>query len=777
MLIFYAPKMIYKMEVTFMELVCASPCFTAMCCFSLEKKLLGDRALDQDAFMPRQRLAARGNATTFPLAWEDMLQHLERAAAQASTGTLKLPRIGSELAETVSVIIKTMDSSQDKQALSQVIHQARVRRAVVLELIREAQKRGHAAYKNVDWAQAVARADALPEDGVPEDIVAILPHDEDLSNVLRQKAATPVRENLTLDAVATEFAYMCKPNAVVNEKSSAGMGDANAQQVTALEATQTQTDAVHAAMTVATGNRVLDQFEPWYFAFAFAYVFPFCTAMPDPPAWSKKPRYRRAEDAPRVDLEAWMRCMARRCEAQVNRDWVFGFASWNLFFRSSVNLSRTVQAYTDPVYDEAKQKLRKLTAEDIEEGAVQLARALNGQYIDSKGKPRSVNGDVSKLQYVKNLKPAARKLLRNMRHTARSLPGTQEARRQMRFEIEAMRIRYGVPLFVTFSPDESHQMLYIRMARAMDPVRAASVWQEWECGDRNFPPLDDNRHFPVSVEAVRRMLPTWEQRRKVLARDPLASVDGFHVICLLLLKCVFGVNVCPQCPRCVTTRTACADRAGSSATLAGGVFGRVDAVYMSVEAQKSTGSLHAHCQVFVQCLHQHTPLTEIFQLVETRLEGLRAAYLQYNSHVVHMTYSGQTEEEIEAGIARAEGTWPEHAADATMTAYPHYQRARATKPRDKTEAEEWEKQYLQTDVVALQYLKQHHYHPIDPKTGERQPDRRIGRENVRATFLASAGYVPLPPFYVRVRWHGTALPTVVERIAWVHSLAPVVIAG
>ena len=146
MLIFYAPKMIYQMEVTFMELVCASPCFTAMCCFSLEKKLLNDRALDQDAFMPRQRLAARGNATTFPLAWEDMLQHLQRAATEASCGTLKLPRLGSELAETVSVIIKTMDASKDKQALSQVIHQARVRRAVVLQLIEEAQKRDHPAY-------------------------------------------------------------------------------------------------------------------------------------------------------------------------------------------------------------------------------------------------------------------------------------------------------------------------------------------------------------------------------------------------------------------------------------------------------------------------------------------------------------------------------------------------------------------------------------------------------------------------------------------------------
>ena len=134
----------------------------------------------------------------------------------------------------------------------------------------------------------------------------------------------------------------------------------------------------------------------------------------------------------------------------------------------------------------------------------------------------------------------------------------------------------------------------------------------------------------------------------------------------------------------------------------GGVFGRVDAVYISVEAQKSTGSLHAHCQVFVQCLHQHTPLTEIFQMVEARLDTLRAAYLRYNAHVVHTTYSGQTDEDIEAGIAEAERTWPEHAEDKTMTAYPHYQRARATEPRDMTEAVEWEKTYLQTDVVALQ---------------------------------------------------------------------------
>ena len=722
MLVFYAPRMIYQQEVTFMELICASPCFTAMCCFSLEKRLLGDRALDQDAFMPRQRLAARGNATTFPLAWEDILRHLETA----ESGAVSLPRTGVELAETVSVILKSMQANQDTEGLGKVIRQARVRRAVVLQLLKEAKARGHPAYKHINMLEASTRAETLPEDGIPEEIIAVLPYDNDLQNVQRQKAATPVRENLTLEAVAEELGDMCKPNAVVSEKSSAGIGDMNAQQVAALEALQRESNAnaADSTLTVTTGNRLLDQFQPWYFAFAFAYVFPFCTAMPDPPKWNAKPRFRRGEGAPRIELEAWVRCMARRCEAQINRDWVFGFVSWNLLFRSAINLSRTVHTYGTPVYDERGKRFRTLTGRDIEAGAVQLVRALNAQYIDATGKPRPVNGDISKLPYVTNLSPAARKLLKNMQHTARQLPGTQEARRQMRFEIEAMRIRYGVPLFVTFSPDESHQLLYIRMSRTRrsDPVRSATVWQEWQCGERDFPALDDNRSLPIAVETVRRLVPCWEQRRRVLARDPLASVDGFQTLTLLLLKYIFGLHMCQDCPDCARTWRPCIDTAGSSATVVGGVFGRVDAAYISIEAQKSTGSLHAHCQVFVQCLHQHTPLAEIFQMVESRLDILREAYLQYNAHVVHMTYSGQTDEQIAHGIAAAEHTWPEHAMDSAMTECPKYLRARAA-ARDANEADQWARTYLEDDVVTLQYLKQHHYHPIDPDTGERKPLR------------------------------------------------------
>jgi hypothetical protein len=94
--------------------------------------------------------------------------------------------------------------------------------------------------------------------------------------------------------------------------------------------------------------------------------------------------------------------------------------------------------------------------------------------------------------------------------------------------------------------------------------------------------------------------------------------------------------------------------------LVGGVFGRMDAAYVTIEAQKSTGSLHAHCQCFVQCLHQHTALEEIFRLGEQKLKSLRTSYLAYSAHVMHGTYEGHSAEEVAEGIAEAEVSWPEH---------------------------------------------------------------------------------------------------------------------
>eukprot|EP00435_Cladocopium_sp_Y103_P050038 s669_g15.t1 len=141
--------------------------------------------------------------------------------------------------------------------------------------------------------EVVQRAEQLPEDGVPAEIVAWLPYDTDLDNVQRQKAATPTRAMLSEADVQAEFARMCKPNAVVSERTSGGFADPNATHVAALQAAAETSEACRAETTTAvvyTGNRLLDQFEPWYFAFAFAFLFPYGSGMPDPPSWSPKLR-------------------------------------------------------------------------------------------------------------------------------------------------------------------------------------------------------------------------------------------------------------------------------------------------------------------------------------------------------------------------------------------------------------------------------------------------------------------------------------------------------
>ena len=70
------------------------------------------------------------------------------------------------------------------------------------------------------------------------------------------------------------------------------------------------------------------------------------------------------------------------------------------------------------------------------------------------------------------------------------------------------------------------------------------------------------------------------------------------------------------------SQNPCQDLFGSNATAEGGIFGRVDAVYTSIEAQTSTGSLHAHSQVFVQCLHQHTNIYQILDELKAKPDSI-----------------------------------------------------------------------------------------------------------------------------------------------------------
>ena len=108
-----------------------------------------------------------------------------------------------------------------------------------MRLIRAAKDRGHRAYKTIDMDSVEKKAARLPEDGVPPEIVALLPHDSTLDQVLVQKAAAPVPGRGSVEQEA-ERLRNSQPNAVVEEKSSNDAADINAQRIAALRNLATQ---------------------------------------------------------------------------------------------------------------------------------------------------------------------------------------------------------------------------------------------------------------------------------------------------------------------------------------------------------------------------------------------------------------------------------------------------------------------------------------------------------------------------------------------------------
>lgn len=199
---------------------------------------------------------------------------------------------------------------------------------------------------------------------------------------------------------------------------------------------------------------MIDQFQPWYVGVAFSVIVTYCTGMQDMPAFMK--RNGHVLDEFFKHLESKFPYGSESCLDVAKLPFlVIGMLVLrrNYLFHSEVSLSRTVYVYErecDTKHTE------KLTAADLEAGAVQIAKAMCSKYKDPTGTTRKVDGDMTTLRWVPGFSPAALRLLQNMEHYGRTLPGTMEARRMMRFDTQAHRIRYGTPIFVTCSFNESH---------------------------------------------------------------------------------------------------------------------------------------------------------------------------------------------------------------------------------------------------------------------------------------------------------------------------------
>ena len=117
------------------------------------------------------------------------------------------------------------------------------------------------------------------------------------------------------------------------------------------------------------------------------------------------------------------------------------------------------------------------------------------------------------MKYASNVNEAGRRLLNKLEHTTRQIKGTMEVRKMMRYETNAGRIRRGVPIFVTWSPDEKHNVLMLKLhrSREKDPTHKLDK-ENKKFGARTLPNMDqDYVEMKVSKRPPRRDLEPTKQ--------------------------------------------------------------------------------------------------------------------------------------------------------------------------------------------------------------------------------------------------------------------------
>ena len=156
---------------------------------------------------------------------------------------------------------------------------------------------------------------------------------------------------------------------------------------------------------------------------------------------------------------------------------------------------------------------------------------------------------------------------------------------------------------------------------------------------------------------------------------------------------------------------SCSDLFGSNAYPEGGVFGRPDGIFISVEAQKSAGGLHAHAQLHLQCIHQRTPLAEILELLLRGNTHISQDYLCFKKHACRQEY-----EDVDGWKSRKQQTeeeWPEYKNSAKLiSSFRGLMKV--------VDPKKWRDVYLKDYVQPVQEMKQNHVHTLNAK-GERMP--------------------------------------------------------
>jgi hypothetical protein len=292
-----------------------------------------------------------------------------------------------------------------------------------------------------------------------------------------------------------------------------------------------------------------------------------------------------------------------------------------------------------------------------------------------------VAGDLTRLAFATGLSALEQTLAKNMHFLAQNLPGVQQVRQFMGHQQFGARVNYGDVLFFTFSPNPQHSGLVLHLSRyrendtflggddnvdrcirfnagrdkpLMETV-AAPVRERQAAAGSSGTPSASTRPTPcpqhgdsgdgdttnacilcrlyrrekaawhrrkrkIDEAEIELPLPSYESRRAVEARDPLAVMDAFTVHARLRLPTILGVRMCPRCPQCNAGNgvEGCQNRFGSNMRPMGGLAGASPGFGLAIEHQVH-GPPHGHGNIHLANAYQYNTLHDIAKLIQDKL--------------------------------------------------------------------------------------------------------------------------------------------------------------
>ena len=612
--------------------------------------------------------------------------------------------------------------------LNKILKQATIRRNVVIQLICMLKDSGDDDYRHLNMQEVTSRANLLADTDqptIPKEIITLLEELSDAEEEVRHsaqqdKAAIPAERLWTHNQLERDMSVI-RPNLLFPQRDS-DVGKS-------VEASRTNAFAQHAELKLRTGSELLDQFQGGYIPRVFKITFPWRVGGPD---LHNRSRLRRSADAPILDLDAFTKMLPRRVEAQLRLDLHLNPAVWSLCFATRVNTGQSLAI---------RRCLRRNDTDGQDEASIgKAARAIctqlrEGKYVLPNGEVKPIDGDTSKLMSAVGLTQTQKALLQNYNFMSARIPGTRQVRRSINHMVFSSRIVYGLPVFMTVTPSDRHSGLMIRLMRYRknDPaIEVAtptfSPWVGYE-----MPSLEVSEESDMENAVMD--LPDYDLRKLMTAKDPLCSVDAYHVAIRVIVAQLLGVRMCPECPQCHLSAKPCMDRFGSNATAMGGCMGRVDTIIGATEAQKSAGVLHLHFFAYLQMAWQHKSLQEIATMFKQHLLSVEVLK-EFTNHVCCASYPDA--EQFDSARADIECRWPAYATDRVLSRPPAHVWSSAAKLNEKhlltTQSasnwnlDAWQKEgqlWAQKNDARLQHVlghMNHHVHPlVNDKTGERKP--------------------------------------------------------